>query len=152
MEIEIFREPSTDRVTFGTLYVNGKKFTRTLEDVVRDNKIYGHTAIPLGKYKIKLRTDGQKHQNYLRKFGKEFHRGMLWLQNVPNFNFIYIHTGSTEADTLGCILVGDNILRQKQMIVDSRLGYKRLYKVIIEAMDRGEEVTIEIKNQTGVSQ
>ena len=77
---------------------------------------------------------------------------MLWLQNVPNFTFIYIHTGSTEADTLGCILVGDTILRQKQMIVDSRLGYKKLYKVIIEAMDRGEEVTVEIKNKIAVSQ
>lgn len=152
MEIEIFREPSTDKVTFGTLYVNGKKFTRTLEDVVRDKKVYGHTAIPLGKYIIKLRIEGQKHQNYLRKFGKEFHRGMLWLQNVPNFTFIYIHTGSTEADTLGCILVGDTILRQRQMIVDSRLGYKKLYKVIIEAMDRGEEVTVEIKNKIAVSQ
>ena len=146
MEIEIYREPSTDVLTYGKLYVNGQRFTQTLEDVVREDKVYGKTAIPFGKYKLKLRTEGQKHDNYKVKFS-DIHKGMLWLQDLPNFKYIYIHTGSTADDTLGCILVGDCVLRKRNMIVDSRLAYKRLYKVIIEAMERGEEVTVEIKKQ-----
>src|SRR5574344_955670 len=151
MEIEIFREPSTETLTYGKLYVNGKRFTQTMEDVVRDKKIYGETAIPAGKYVIKLRTEGQIHDRYKVKY-EDIHKGMLWLQNVPNFQFVYIHTGSYPRDTLGCILVGDTILRKRDMIVESRLAYKRLYRVIIEAMNKGETVTIEIKNQTAVSQ
>lgn len=147
MEIEIFREPSTSILTYGKLYVDGKRFTQTLEDVVRtDGKVYGKTAIPFGKYMLKLRKEGQKNDKYKLRFG-DFHKGMLWLQDVPNFQFVYIHTGSYPSDTLGCILVGDSVLRKRNMIVDSQLAYKRLYKVIIDAMNRGEDVTVEIKKQ-----
>lgn len=147
MLIEVFRQVSLSknpRVTFGKLYVNNKLFTNTLEDVERTEKVYGKTAIPKGKYQIKLRTEGTKTLKYAKVF-PDIHKGMLWLQNVPNYEYVYIHTGTTELDTLGCILVGDTIISKQQMIIDSRIAYKRLYKVIIEAMNKGEEVWIDIK-------
>lgn len=147
MLIEIFRQANLSknpRVTFGKLYVNKKLFTNTLEDVERTEKVYGKTAIPKGKYQIKLRTEGEKSARYAKVF-PDIHEGMLWLQNVPNYQYVYMHTGTTELDTLGCILVGDTIIAKQQMIIDSRIAYKRLYKVIIQAMKQGEEVWVEIK-------
>ena len=40
----------------------------TLEDEERDEKVPGETAIPIGTYEIKLRTEGGMHEKYLRKF------------------------------------------------------------------------------------
>ena len=120
-----------------------------LEDEERTVKVFGETRIPEGVYEIKLRTEGGFHQKYLEKFGNEFHKGMLWLQNVPNFEYVLIHIGNTDDDTAGCLLVGDgcteNITKDGQL-QGSTSAYKRLYPIIIDRLLDGEQVFIEIKN------
>lgn len=82
-------------------------FCDVLEDIVRDKnkngkfdngeiKVYGETAIPYGIYEIII--------TFSPKFGRE----LPLLLNVPNFEGIRIHNGTTKDDTWGCLLVGIN--------------------------------------------
>ena len=75
------------------------------------------------------------------------HRGMLHLQDVPNFLWIYLHMGSTDDHTAGCPLVGygTRLVMDEVQVTSSTAAYKDLYMMIVAAMDAGEEVWIEIK-------
>ena len=74
---------------------------------------------------------------------------MLELQDVPDFQYILIHTGNTDEHTSGCILVSDN--QENNLLVKDGFGgkstqaYKRIYPRIAEAIDCGEKVTITYK-------
>ena len=72
---------------------------------------------------------------------------MLHVTDVPNFEFILIHTGNTDEHTAGCLLVGDsqenNIIVKDGFVGKSTNAYKRIYSPIARAIEKGEEVTIE---------
>ena len=115
----------------------------TCEDEHRDIKISGETRISAGTYEINLRDEGGMTKRYAKKF--DFHQGMLWLQDVPGFQFIYIHIGNNEKNTAGCILVGLGAsCRNGNTVQDSTLAYTDLYLMVTEAMNGGERVFIEI--------
>lgn len=113
----------------------------TLEDTHRDVKIPGVTRIKAGKYEIKLREEGKLHEKYKKKFN--FHKGMLWLQNVPEFEDVYIHIGNKAVDTRGCILVGNKVVSE-DCITGSTVAYINLYLYVIKAFEKGEKVFIDI--------
>jgi len=142
MKLEVLRFNSQDDFTSGLLFdvTDGRKFLAyTLEDEYREEKVKGETRIPSGTYKITLRTTGGFHARYTKKYGS-MHKGMLWVRDVPNFEYILIHTGNTDEHTAGCLLVGDT---QKDGFTGaSTLAYKRIYPPIAEVLERGEEVTI----------
>ena len=52
MKIEVTREPSANGCTIGTMTLDGVFECYTLEDVVREEKIFGETAIPAGTYTV----------------------------------------------------------------------------------------------------
>lgn len=131
--------------TGGELYIGDRRECFTCEDEIRGIKVPGETAIPEGTYRIKLRADGGMHQKYAERY--PFHRGMLHLQDVPGFQWIYIHTGNTEKHTEGCILVGTSRTQPAPGefgVSGSRQAYERLYKKILAAMDRDQHVFIEV--------
>lgn len=131
--------------TGGELYIGDKFECYTCEDEIRGIKVPGETAIPEGTYRIKLRTEGGMHGKYAKRY--PFHRGMLWLQDVPGFNWIYIHTGNTDKHTEGCILVGTGKTEPSPGefgVSGSRDAYERLYKKVIAAMDADQHVFIEV--------
>jgi len=142
MKLEVLRFNSQDDFTSGLLFdvTDGRKFLAyTLEDEYREEKVKGETRIPSGTYKITLRTTGGFHARYTKKYGS-MHKGMLWVRDVPNFEYILIHTGNTDEHTAGCLLVGDT---QKDGFTGaSTSAYKRIYPPIAEVLERGEEVTI----------
>lgn len=118
----------------GRLYVDGKLYCNTLEDVVRDldkeEKVPGKTAIPAGTYKVVY--------NWSPKFGRNLPR----LLNVPHFEDILIHPGNTADDSAGCILVGNNTAVGR--LTNSRDTSDRLNVLIEDAQRHNEEITIEI--------
>ena len=64
------------------------------------------------------------------------------LKAVPGFDGILIHPGNDALDTKGCILVGKNTKVGK--LTDSRACFMEVYKLMKEAADHGEKITIEI--------
>jgi hypothetical protein len=149
MELEVLRFSSQSDSTSGLLFENtnvGKKFLcYTLEDERRALKVKGETRVPAGTYKIKLRKEGGFHARYTKKYGG-FHRGMLHICDVPNFEWILLHTGNTDEHTAGCLIVGDsqenNIIIKDGFIGKSGNAYKRIYPAIAKAIELNEEVTI----------
>jgi len=121
----------------------------TLEDERREEKVMAETRIPAGVYSILLRKEGGFHGRYTKKYG-DMHKGMLHVQDVPNFKWILIHTGNTDEHTAGCLILGDsqenNVLMKDGFIGKSVQAYKRVYPPIAEALENGEEVTIEYIN------
>lgn len=78
-----------------------------LEDEFRPSKVSGETRIPAGKYTVDVqKSDTPKTLAYRAKY--PWFKQHLEVKNVPGFVGIYIHIGNTDADTDGCLLLGDN--------------------------------------------
>tara|TARA_R100000353_G_scaffold158588_1_gene117880 strand:+ start:95 stop:712 length:618 start_codon:yes stop_codon:yes gene_type:complete len=144
MKLEVLRFNSSDDFTTGLLFDvtdNHRSFLcYTLEDEARTVKQWGETRIPAGKYKLTLRNEGGFHTRYLAKFGAEFHKGMIYVNEVPNFEYILWHIGNDDDDTAGCLLVGKT--SQDNFIGNSTTAYKEIYPPIRDAILSGEEVTV----------
>jgi hypothetical protein len=147
MKLEVIRYHTSDDYTLGMLLdvTEGRKFLcYTLEDEYREEKVMHETRIPDGTYKITLRKVGGFHGRYEKKYG-DMHKGMLWVRDVPGFEYILIHTGNTDEHTSGCLLVG-NSSDYKGFVGSSVNAYKRVYPSIAAALESEEEVTITYKS------
>ena len=156
MKLIVLRFSSEADSTHGLLFEHtevGKKFLcYTLEDERRALKVRGETRVPAGTYKIELRKEGGFHERYTKKY-PGLHRGMLHVTDVPNFEYILIHTGNTDEHTAGCLLVADS-QENNQLLPDGFIGksvnaYKRIYPRIATAITNGEEVYIEYIDYDG---
>lgn len=141
MDIDLIRFHPGKHSTLGMLVDSqSREFLGfTCEDEHRDIKVPGQTRIPAGSYDIGLRASGGMNSRYQQRFS--FHVGMLWLQDVPGFEWIYIHTGNTHEHTEGCILVGwnGNAFEQGGGTVQRSVDcYEKLYKSMALAADRGD--------------
>jgi|TARA_R100001509_G_scaffold102862_1_gene60484 hypothetical protein len=148
MRLKVLRYDSGPDRTLGILMditYDTKFLAYTLEDEHRDVKVKGETRIPSGVYKVELRTVGGFHKRYSEKY-KDMHKGMLWVKDVPGFEYILIHTGNTDEHTAGCLLVGNSSDYSKGFIGQSVSAYKRIYPKIAAAIENGEEVTITYVN------
>jgi Family of unknown function (DUF5675) len=113
MKLDVVRKVFTDKSTIGELSIDGEFFCYTLEDVVRDEKIFGETAIPAGTYKVTI------------NYSPHFKRYLPLLIDVPNYVGVRIHPGNKAADTEGCILVGST--KSQDFIGNSRTTFELLY-------------------------
>lgn len=144
MELRVERRWPKEDYTIGILFVNGVRFSETLEDKVRPNgvKIYGRTAIPYGRYRIDMNITSAKFKN--RNWAKPYQGKLPRLIDVPNFTGVLIHVGNTAADTEGCILVGNN--RIKGMLLDSTVRFCELMdNYLVPAWNKREEIWITIE-------
>lgn len=148
MLIKLKRIVSNKNETLGMFIINDEYECMSLEDQKQDVKVYGETRIPPGTYEIKFRREGRMHVKYSNRF-PTFHQGMLHIQNIPNFEWVYIHIGNDDDDTLGCPLVGCVPNKSKDGTItlqNSTDAYTRLYKKVSEALLNNEKVYIEIKD------
>jgi len=150
MKLDVIRTQFGKDATNGLLFINGVFECYTLEDEVRDVKVMSETAIPLGTYEIKFRNIGGFDTKYKARYGSTFHKGMLELQDVPNFKYILIHTGNTDEHTAGCLLLGEtqqDLDKGKDGFVGgSGDAYKKMYPKVRDALINREKVTIEYSN------
>jgi len=145
MVIVVQRFLKSDDFTIGRLSIDDVMECYVLEDEKRDVKVMHETRIPAGKYEIKLRTFGGHHEKYKVKF--PFHKGMLWIQDVPKFKDILIHIGNTDEDTSGCLLVGKTADLLKGTIGQSTVAYSAFYPKVERELSAGKKVFIEIKDE-----
>lgn len=154
MEIVIDRKYKKQSYTIGKLFINGQFFSNTLEDADRglddsmplskilELKKPSITAIPKGTYKITLDVVSPRFNS--QPFYKEVCNGKLpRLLNVKGFEGVLIHCGNTAQDSSGCILVGIN--SEKGKVCNSKDTFKKLYNILKEANNKGEEIIIKIK-------
>lgn len=150
--LTLLRYRSDDLSTIGLLHDTSnprrKQFLcYTLEDPYRLPKIAGCTRIPEGVYPLELRTEGQLHKRYQELF-PGMHRGMVWIREVPDFEWVCLHIGNRERDTDGCPLVGSqptSIHREPQAILQSEKAYRYVYPLIahsIEANPKNSTLTV----------
>ena len=155
MKLKVERRWPKVTYTIGRLYIDGIYYCNTLEDrdrglkqsdpllYIQKRKIAGETAIPKGTYEVQMNTTSPKYAGVAWYYN--FCRGkMPRLKDVPGFDGILIHPGGSNGplDTRGCILVGKNTKVGK--LTDSRACFMEVYKLMKEAADHGEKITIEI--------
>lgn len=127
MELLSTRKWYTPTSTISDLALNGERFCFVLEDTVRAAgvKIAGETAIPAGRYRVIV-----DWSNRFRKYA--FH-----VLDVPNFAGIRIHSGNTDQDTEGCLLVGDT--RALNAVFGSHKAFVALWELLTEEAGFNEE-------------
>lgn len=130
MKLSVIRDVRTQDYTLGTFYVDGAFFCYTVEDAVRDTKIFGKTAIPEGNYQVKLTMSNR------------FKKLLPLLISVPGFEGVRIHSGNTAADTEGCVLIG--IGRTINGVSFSRKAMDELMPMLQNVIDSGKEIWLEI--------
>ena len=126
------RLPSEEKRTHGDWYNDGQWFCYTLEDVVREVKIKGETAIPAGTYRLTLENSP--------RFGPN----TITVHKVPGFVGVRVHGGNTEANTQGCPLVG--MERTETGIRNCKPALDELKMEIGAALQAGEQVWLEIRD------
>ncbi len=139
MLITVKRLISNTNETLSAIYVDDDLQCWGLEDEHRIVKVSGETRILSGTYSVKLRSAGSIHPKYLKKF-PDMHKGMLWLQDVLGFTYIYFHIGNTDEHTAGCILVAqDTHIDNSGTITlkNSQIGYTAFYERVINAAWHG---------------
>ena len=140
MRLTLKRIANKKNYCIGRLYINGKYFCDTLEDVdrglddsmteedINEMKIKGETAIPTGIYTVLL------------TYSPKYKRVMPLVNNVKGYSGIRIHSGNTHKDTEGCLLVGKNT--KVGMVTDSRNTFEALFKRLQQK--GSNKITIEI--------
>lgn len=133
MKLLLKRKYKAETYTIGDLYIDDRFFCHTIEDKVRPlparcpdtpsgctcrckEKVYARTAIPAGTYKV------------LMQHSPRFKRVLPYLHDVPHFLGILIHSGNTEADSAGCIIVGKNTVKGK--VTESRKTSDELNRIL----------------------
>ena len=143
MKLTVERRWPRAEYTIGIMFINGDRFCEILEDPIRDKKIKGVTAIPVGTYKIDMETVSPRFKN--RAWAVPYKGKLPRLLDVPGYEGVLIHPGNTAADTDGCLLPGNN--REKGKVLDSQTRFHQLMKeFLLPAHQAGEEIEIEIIN------
>jgi len=145
MEVEFLlkRKHFTELSTIGELFVHGRYICDILEDKDRGldeshdikaiiaAKVYGHTAIPTGRYEIMI--------TYSPKYKKDVPE----VTNVKGWKGIRIHSGNVPDHTEGCLIPGikDSAPDKVMMSKDATAKVNTIIKV---AIDEGKRVFIKI--------
>lgn len=143
-----------DNRTIGELEIPGLGTYKTVEDALRTEKIHGKTAIWRGKYKLGIRKEGGMFSTWSKRaWIKEWVEkggnflGFIWILDIKDFTFVYLHAGNDEDDTEGCIIVGKEYLKTALGIVGvirSREAMKEIYDYLVPKIEAGEEWYIEL--------
>lgn len=165
MEVLVLRKPSEPDWTLSKFYFDGIEKGVGVEDEKRAIKVKGETCIPEGKYELGTRISPHFSPHFYRddhgslledsmrvteenKIKYHTPHEMMWVMNVPLFEYILWHWGNTDDDTAGCYIVGSmygNVKGEKGVLA-SKMKYKEIYPLLFQALQAGK-VTIEYKSE-----
>lgn len=153
MQLRLVRRYKAEDYTIGTLYVDGVAFCDTIEDKdrgladsmtlaeVKRLKVYGKTAIPVGRYRIDMKSISTRFAG--RTWAKRYNGIVPRLEGVKGFAGVLIHVGNTADDTLGCIIVGENKVKGK-VVNSQKIYYRLMDDHLIPSAKRNEYIYIDI--------
>ena len=142
--INQFRFRTFPNDTLSTIHLPGGEKFYSLENGVRVPKVPKETRIPAGMYEVLFRHEGGFFERYSKVFNGN--HPMLWLQDVPDFEWVYYHIGNYNRDTDGCILTGngyqinDTQVKTTVMVTGSKEGYTQFYGLVSEQLKKGVQV------------
>src|SRR5262245_58601621 len=138
-ELIVYRRWFSEKATEGEIFLDELFKCYCIEDKSRGLrsdmptdellrlKVYGETAIPTGRYKLKL-YNSPKH-------GPD----TIMLENVPVFDYIQIHPANRAEELLGCIAPGkDRTAPDDDWVGQSKAATDALRDKIIPRMKAGE--------------
>lgn len=143
MKLLLKRIAKLPKYTIGKMYIDGNYVADTLEDTDRDltqnmslseiksKKVYGQTAIPTGTYEIDMSIVSPKFKD--RSWAKPWKGKLPRLINVPGYEGVLIHPGSSDKDTSGCILVGENKIVGK--VINSQITFNKIMQILTKEKD-----------------
>jgi hypothetical protein len=156
IDILIQRNPDNGKTTIGNISIGSISLV-TIEDINRDlnhdgditdpgeEKIYGESRIPCGRYELTLREEGTLHWKYKERF-PEIHKGMLWMQDIPSFNWVYIHIANKASELLGCVGISCRKIND-DLVEDSQEAYLAFYGYCLCLFDLGYRIFINIMDE-----
>lgn len=146
MKVKILRVAEGKQSTLSQLYIDGIFQCYLLEDKIRAVKLPKQTAIPTGSYTLRLNTWGGMNAEYRQKF-PTFHKGMIEINGLPQFSFVYIHIGNTYTQTAGCPLCGFGFeeVNGDYQVLRSKDAYEMIYPKLA-ALAASKENGISIEN------
>jgi hypothetical protein len=164
--IVVERFPSEKDWTLSEFYIDGIRRGVGVEDEYREVKVKGETRIPNGVYELDLRISPHfskeyfaDDHGYLSKYKdarfKTEHL-MIWVKDVPGFEFILLHWGNLDDSTDGCYCVGCNFATfgTQKGVSGSRAKYLEVYPVIYQMIVKnkkeGIKTFIEYKDKAKV--
>lgn len=159
MNIKLTRSKFDKDWTIGKLFIDGILDGYVVEDEIRKVKVKGETAIPNGVYKLGSRFSPKFSDSFywngknliskseftdLKLKGNYKPHELIWLLDVPNFQFILIHWGNTDLDSDGCLIVGSKIgiIKGREGVLNSRVYYRNFYEKVFPNL---KGLTIEIQ-------
>lgn len=146
MKITLRRFKQTSISTFGMIFIDGVFQCFTLEDIHRDVKVMDKTRIPNGFFSLSIANWGTLNTRYKTKFGDK-HKGMIMIDNVPNFTGILFHMGINANNSSGCVLVGSTPDIQNDQILQSEIAYLNFYSKVMPKLIAKEKVEIAITDE-----
>ncbi|GAB4404999.1 MAG: hypothetical protein OHK0039_05650 [Bacteroidia bacterium] len=136
--------------TIGKLSHRGELLAYTIENPLTGDLPGEALAIPAGDYPVRLRSEGGRHATYAFRFG-DFHKGLLWICDVPSFEFPVIQLGNDALHAYGSITVGTQVQREQQIdqrreLWYSEQAYRKVYGAMVAHILAGREVRLHIRD------
>ncbi len=167
-KITVLRKPSEKDWTLSDFYFDNIKRGVGIEDEKRDVKVKGETAIPANTYPLALHYPSKFSTYFYRDDNgelidaksrttpdmiKKYHTAheMIWVTNVPGFEYILWHWGNTDDDTEGCYIVGCYVgkVGAQSAVLESKKKYREIYpeiwRAIKNAEKNGKKIYVEYK-------
>lgn len=137
MKLLLVRKVFNEHSTEGELFIDGKFFCYTIEDKVRaapgewkrSCKVYAETAIPYGTYPVMV------------TWSNRFKRQLTGIFNVPDFEGIRFHNGTTDKSSAGCIIMSNT--KTEHGLVNDRVPMNELCNRV-ELVQKTDKIFITI--------
>lgn len=144
------RYPSEPDWTLSEFSINGVHRGYGVEDEHRNVKVKGETRVGNGLYEMDLRYSPKFSKSYFadtqgflsptktQRFNTE--HLLVWVKDVPNFEFVLWHWGNTDKDTDACYLVGSTFssFDGRKGVGGSRVKYTEVYPILYQMITKNK--------------